>query len=58
LRELIKLKEEVIQKRNHPTQYIKADLKQYNLSELGKFDVILIDPPWQEYEDRVRGLPI
>ncbi len=32
---------------------LKTDLKKYDLKELGKFDVILIDPPWEEYKDRL-----
>ncbi len=35
--------------------YIKADLKSFDLSQLGKFDVILMDPPWIEYEKRTEG---
>lgn len=50
--ELFNLKKEVIEKRNTPPVYIKADLKNYKLNQLGKFDVILIDPPWEEYFKR------
>jgi len=32
--------------------YIKADLKTFDLTQLGKFDVILMDPPWEEYYKR------
>ena len=32
--------------------YIKGDLKQLDLRNLGKFDVILMDPPWEEYYKR------
>jgi len=42
----------VIEKRNTPSVYIKADLKNYKLNQLGKFDVILVDPPWEEYFKR------
>lgn len=42
----------MIEKRNTPPVYIKADLKNYKLNQLGKFDVILIDPPWEEYFKR------
>ena len=44
--------------RNHPPMYHKADLKKFDITSLGKFDVILIDPPWEEYFNRVQGLPI
>lgn len=58
LNELIKFKRELIEKRNHPARYLRADLRDTDLKLLGKFDVIVIDPPWQEYEDRVKELPI
>ncbi len=32
--------------------YLKRDLKKFDLSSLGTFDVILIDPPWEEYLKR------
>jgi len=35
--------------------YLKCDLKSFDLSNLGKFDVILIDPPLPEYQRRVEG---
>lgn len=41
-------------KRNHPPVYIKADLLEYDLTELGKFDVIYCDPPWEEYERKAK----
>jgi hypothetical protein len=34
-------------KMNAPPVYIKEDLKKMDLSKLGKFDVILVDPPWE-----------
>jgi len=46
--ELINMKKEVIDKRQTPPICIKADLKLFNLSSIGKFDVILIDPPREE----------
>ncbi len=52
----MKLKDEVIKKRATPPMYIKADLKTFDLSTLGKFDVILVDPPWEEYSRRAAGL--
>jgi len=36
--------------------YIKADLKTFDLKQLGQFDVIVIDPPWEEYAKRVKHL--
>eukprot|EP00826_Nyctotherus_ovalis_P052645 TRINITY_DN671_c0_g1_i1.p1 TRINITY_DN671_c0_g1~~TRINITY_DN671_c0_g1_i1.p1 ORF type:complete len:333 (-),score=106.26 TRINITY_DN671_c0_g1_i1:28-1026(-) len=56
LAELIKMKNEVVKKRATPPMYIKADLKNFDLSSLGKFDVILVDPPWTEYARRASGL--
>jgi hypothetical protein len=26
--------------------YINCDLRYYNLASLGKFDVVVVDPPW------------
>jgi len=57
LAELIKMKNEVIKKRATPPMYIKADMKTFDLSSLGKYDVILVDPPWPEYARRASGLP-
>lgn len=51
-KELIRLKTELIKKRNPPPCYIKTDLKTYDLVSLGKFDIIYMDPPWQEYSKR------
>jgi mRNA (2'-O-methyladenosine-N6-)-methyltransferase len=49
LKELIHLKDDLIQKRTTTPMYLKCDLKTYDLGKFGsKFDVILIDPPWQE----------
>lgn len=52
---MIKRKNEVLQKRATPSMYLKCDLKNLDLSTLGKFDVILIDPPLIEYKRRVEG---
>jgi len=52
---LIKRKNEVLQKRATPSMYLKCDLKNIDLSTIGKFDVILIDPPLTEYQRRVEG---
>ncbi|XP_076074304.1 N(6)-adenosine-methyltransferase non-catalytic subunit METTL14-like [Mytilus galloprovincialis] len=50
LRELIKLKDELIQATNIPPMYLKCDLEQFDLMDLGmKFDVILIEPPLKHY---------
>ena len=54
--DLIKKKDEVLRKRNTPARYIKADLKDFDLPSLGRFDVILIDPPWEEYSKRITNL--
>lgn len=50
LRELIRLKDELIAETASPPMYLQADLKTYDLKSLGtKFDVILIEPPLEEY---------
>jgi N6-adenosine-specific RNA methylase IME4 len=51
LRELIRLKDELIQETNEPPMFLQADLKTFDLKTLGdnKFDVILIEPPLEEY---------
>jgi len=43
----------LIKSRNHPEVYLQADLKMFDLGTLGKFDVILMDPPWEEYSKRI-----
>lgn len=54
LRELIALKDRLVEARATPPAHLAADLKTYDLSSLGsKFDVILIDPPWEEYSQRL-----
>ena len=58
LNELIKLKNEVLQKRATPSMWIQCDLKKFDLSVLGKFDVILIDPPLPEYYRRAQNLGV
>jgi 16S rRNA G966 N2-methylase RsmD len=45
-----------VQQRNHPAVFIKENLKEYDLSTLGKFDLIYCDPPWKEYEKRAKKL--
>ncbi|XP_017132657.1 N6-adenosine-methyltransferase non-catalytic subunit [Drosophila elegans] len=50
LRELIKLKDKLIQDTASAPMYLKADLKSLDVKTLGaKFDVILIEPPLEEY---------
>ncbi|XP_055639301.1 N6-adenosine-methyltransferase non-catalytic subunit [Toxorhynchites rutilus septentrionalis] len=50
LRELIRLKDELISETASPPMYLRADLKNFDLKTLGtKFDVILIEPPLEEY---------
>ena len=58
LNELIKLKNEVLKKRATPPMWLKCDLKTYDLSSLGKFDVILIDPPLPEYYRRAKSFGV
>jgi mRNA m6A methyltransferase non-catalytic subunit len=58
LRELIRLKDQLILETASPPMYLKADLKTLDLNTLGtKFDVILIEPPLEEYEKYARGQP-
>ena len=57
LNSLIQEKTSLLKQRNHPPVYIKEDLKKFDLAKLGKFDVLLIDPPWEEYEKRAQHLP-
>ncbi|XP_072719273.1 N(6)-adenosine-methyltransferase non-catalytic subunit METTL14 isoform X2 [Ciconia boyciana] len=50
LRELIRLKDELISKSNTPPMYLQADLEAFDIRELkSKFDVILLEPPLEEY---------
>ncbi|XP_062611864.1 N6-adenosine-methyltransferase non-catalytic subunit-like [Saccostrea cucullata] len=51
LRELIRLKDELISKTNTPPMYLKCDLQEFDLGELGcKFDVMFVEPPLEEYQ--------
>lgn len=46
LRELIRLKDELIKETATPPMYLQTDLKTFDLKTMGaKFDVILIEPP-------------
>ncbi|KAK7279922.1 hypothetical protein RJT34_24983 [Clitoria ternatea] len=59
LRELIQKKDEIVEKSASAPMYYKCDLKEFELSPefFGtKFDVILIDPPWEEYVHRAPGV--
>ena len=59
LRELIQKKDEIVSKSASAPMYSKCDLKEFELSPefFGtKFDVILVDPPWEEYVHRAPGV--
>ncbi|XP_053559568.1 N6-adenosine-methyltransferase non-catalytic subunit [Bombina bombina] len=50
LRELIRLKDDLISQSNTPPMYLQADLETFDLRELkSEFDVILLEPPLEEY---------
>ncbi|KAF7489075.1 N6-adenosine-methyltransferase non-catalytic subunit [Sarcoptes scabiei] len=56
LKELIRLKDELIANTATLPMYLKCDLRKFDLSGLKiKFDVILIDPPLEEYK-RTNGV--
>jgi len=56
---LISLKDDILGKRATPAMCHKVDLKEFDLTSLGtKFDVILLDPPWEEYQQRVCGIEV
>ncbi|KAF8380211.1 hypothetical protein HHK36_027693 [Tetracentron sinense] len=58
LRDLIQKKDEIVAKSASPPMYYKCDLREHVLSQefFGtKFDVILVDPPWEEYVHRAPG---
>ncbi|KFK40719.1 hypothetical protein AALP_AA2G032000 [Arabis alpina] len=59
LRELIQKKDEIVSNSASAPMYLKGDLHEVDLSpELfgTKFDVILVDPPWEEYVHRAPGV--
>ncbi|KAF8672659.1 hypothetical protein HU200_049352 [Digitaria exilis] len=59
LRELIQRKDEIVANSASAPMYYKCDLKEHVLSPdfFGtKFDVILVDPPWEEYVHRAPGI--
>lgn len=58
LNELIKLKNEIKGFRSHPAIYLKQDIRTFPVENLGKFDVLLVDPPWEEYKNNSSQLPV
>ena len=51
LKELIRLKDDIIHKSNIPPMYLSTDLVDFELAEMNaQFDVILIEPPLPEYQ--------
>ncbi|KAL1828047.1 hypothetical protein ACET3Z_006459 [Daucus carota] len=59
LRELIQKKDEIVTNSATAPMYYKSDLREQVLSPefFGtKFDVILVDPPWEEYVHRAPGV--
>ncbi|XP_047319931.1 N6-adenosine-methyltransferase non-catalytic subunit MTB-like [Impatiens glandulifera] len=59
LRELIQKKDEIVTNSASAPMYFKCDLREFELSPefFGtKFDVILVDPPWEEYVHRAPGV--
>ncbi|KAF5177882.1 N6-adenosine-methyltransferase non-catalytic subunit mtb [Thalictrum thalictroides] len=59
LRELIQKKDEIVEKAKTTPMYYKCDLREFVLSPefFGtKFDVIHVDPPWEEYVHRAPGV--
>ncbi|XP_037088121.1 N6-adenosine-methyltransferase non-catalytic subunit-like [Pollicipes pollicipes] len=51
LRELIRLKDELIENTATPPMYLKTDLLSFELRQLrSEFDVILVEPPLEEYQ--------
>ncbi|XP_046859175.1 N6-adenosine-methyltransferase non-catalytic subunit-like isoform X1 [Xenia sp. Carnegie-2017] len=57
LKELIRLKDEIIAKRATPPMYLQCNLESFDLRDLEcKFDVILLDPPLEEYQRRGSGI--
>ncbi|XP_074598489.1 methyltransferase like 14 [Brevipalpus obovatus] len=56
LKELIRRKDEKIRETNTKPMYLHCDLRKFRLKDLNcKFDVILIEPPLEEYK-RTRGV--
>lgn len=40
----------------YPAQWIDCDLRKLDVTVLGKFDVIMADPPWDSEPARIRPL--
>lgn len=38
--------------------YIKQRVQETDLAQLGEFDVIVVDPPWEEYKKRAEFLKL
>lgn len=56
LKELIRLKDELIAQTATPPMYLRCDLKKFDLNDLRcKFDVLYVDPPLEEYQ-RTNGV--
>lgn len=56
MQELLRLKKQLLNIRSHPAMYKKQDMRNINPNEFGVFDLVLIDPPWEEYKSRIFGL--
>jgi mRNA (2'-O-methyladenosine-N6-)-methyltransferase len=53
LERVVQLKNEILKVRNTPAMYLQCDMKTFDFSTLGTdFDVVLMDPPWEEYAQR------
>merc|ERR1719171_1834302 len=53
LERVVQLKNEILKVRNTPAMYMQCDMKTFDFSTLGTdFDVVLMDPPWEEYAQR------
>ena len=53
LARLLAAKDAMVESRRTPPMHVQADLRTFDLRSLGtKFDVIYIDPPWEEYARR------
>jgi N6-adenosine-specific RNA methylase IME4 len=50
---LLKLKDDLLRHRNHPALALRKHPRDIKWEEMGQFDVILVDPPWMEYKNRV-----
>eukprot|EP00301_Raphidiophrys_heterophryoidea_P026789 c9327_g1_i1.p1 GENE.c9327_g1_i1~~c9327_g1_i1.p1 ORF type:complete len:323 (-),score=86.40 c9327_g1_i1:189-1157(-) len=60
LKRLIELKDESVQRYATKPMYLQCDLKTTDIGKLVdgcKFDVVLVDPPWEEYNRRCPTAP-